>query len=130
MSNTQQISLTSEWFIKPGNEDAAISALKQVALEVQAREPGTLAYLVHTPNTLDSGLQSLPPRDPQSVLFFEVYENADAFEAHLNGPVFTEFLKQHAELFRSANGKPYVTVNFLSQRAGFVRSRFSENSRE
>ncbi|MEP3331988.1 antibiotic biosynthesis monooxygenase [Sedimentitalea sp.] len=130
MSDTQQISLTSEWFIIPGSEEAAIAALGQLALEVRSDEPGTLAYLVHTPYTLDTGLQSLPPRDPQSVLFFEVYENANAFHAHLNGPAFTGFVEKHGDLFRSANGKPYVTVNFLSQRAGFVRSCFGEAQAE
>lgn len=130
MSDTQQVSLTSEWFIAPGNEEAAISALKQVALEVHATEPGTLAYLIHTPHIPASFLQSLPPRDPQSILFFEIYENADAFNAHLNGPVFTSFVAQHGALFRSANGKPYLTVNFLSQRAGFFRSCVGETQPE
>lgn len=126
MASPQQISLTSEWFIKPGNEKAAINALEQVARDVHATEPGTLAYLVHTPQTLASSLQSLPPRDPLSVVFFEVYASADAFKAHLNGPVFTAFVAQHGDLFQSADGKPYVTVNFLSQRAGFVRPCLAE----
>ena len=123
MSDAEQISLTSEWFIAPGNEEAAIAALKQLAEDVQAAEIGTLTYLVHTPHAPARDLQSLPPRDPQSVLFFEVYENAQAFQTHVNGAVFTDFVKEHGALFRCSNGKPYLTVNFLTQRAGFVRSR-------
>jgi len=123
MSATEPVSLTSEWFLKAGSEEAAIAALKQVALDVQLREPDTLAYLVHTPYQSGGELQSLPPRDPQSVLFFEIYKDAAAFHAHVNGPVFTAFVQDFGDLFHCVNGKPYTTVNFLSRRAGFVRMK-------
>ena len=122
MSATEPVSLTSEWFLKAGSEEAAIAALKQVALDVQLREPDTLAYLVHTPYQSGGELQSLPPSDPQSVLFFEIYKDAAAFHAHVNGPIFTVFVQDFGDLFHCVNGKPYTTVNFLSRRAGFVRS--------
>lgn len=67
------ISLTSQWFIQPGQEMEARQALMQLALDVQASEPGTLTYLVHTPFGADARLQSLPPPDPLLVLFFETY---------------------------------------------------------
>ncbi|MCV4339523.1 antibiotic biosynthesis monooxygenase [Pseudomonas capsici] len=113
------ISLTSQWFIQPGQEMEARQALMQLALDVQASEPGTLTYLVHTPFGADARLQSLPPPDPLLVLFFETYASPDAFLAHVNGPLFTGFVAQHGHCFVSSNGKPYTTVQFLDTLAGF-----------
>lgn len=115
------VSLTSQWFIQPGREAEAFAALERLALDVREGEPDTLTYLVHAPIAPDSGLQSLPPSDPSSVLFFEVYRSADAFQRHLHGPLFTAFVEEHGGLFVAANGKPFVFVEFLSRRAGFVR---------
>ncbi|RMQ49742.1 hypothetical protein ALQ04_01312 [Pseudomonas cichorii] len=114
------ISLTSHWFILPGQEIEARQALMQLALDVQANEPGTLTYLVHTPFGADDRLQSLPPAEPLLVLFFESYASPDAFLAHVNGPLFSNFVAQHGHCFVSANGKPYTTVQFLDTLAGFA----------
>jgi len=99
-----------------------------LAAEVEAQQPGTLTYLVHTPWAGDDCLQSLPPSIPLSLLFFEVYRDAQAFEDHVQGPLFTQFVQQYGDLFVTADGKsiaegdrPYTTVQFLSQQAGFVR---------
>lgn len=115
------VSLTSRWFIRPGFEEAVDAALRQLANDVQQHEPDTLTYLVHAPYRGDPRLQSLPPADPLSVLFFETYRNADAFLHHVSGPVFTAFVRQHGELFVASNGKPFTFVEFLETRAGFVR---------
>jgi predicted enzyme related to lactoylglutathione lyase/quinol monooxygenase YgiN len=115
------VSLTSQWFIKPGREAEAFAALEQVARDVHDHEPDTLIYLVHSP-LANRGLQSLPPSDPSSVLFFEVYRSAKAFQAHLAGPTFTSFVEKHGGLFVAANGKPFTFVEFLACRAGFIRS--------
>ncbi|MBP0631191.1 MULTISPECIES: VOC family protein [unclassified Cupriavidus] len=116
------ISLTSRWFIRPGCEPAAETALRQLAEDVLQREPDTLAYLIHTPYGGDARLQSLPPANPFSVVFFETYRDADAFLRHVNGPVFTGFVRQHGELFVASNGSPFTFVEFLQMRAGFVRT--------
>ncbi len=116
------VSLTSQWFIKPGCETEVLAAVTQLAADVQSQEPGTLTYLVHTPWTGEGGLQSLPPSDPRSLLFFEVYQNPQAFKQHVSGPLFTQFVQKYGDLFvPAANGGPYTTVQFLSQQAGFVR---------
>jgi predicted enzyme related to lactoylglutathione lyase/quinol monooxygenase YgiN len=118
------ISLTSEWFIHPGFEIEAREAVVRLAGDVEAHEPGTLAYLVHTPFGADARLQSLPPPDPLRVLFFETYAGPDAFLAHLDGPLFTEFVAAHGHCFLGVGGKPYTTVQFLDTLAGFpVRAR-------
>jgi predicted enzyme related to lactoylglutathione lyase/quinol monooxygenase YgiN len=115
------LSLTSQWFVQPSRLEEARLALQQLAAQVQEGEPDTLIYLVHTPFPNDSRLQSLPPADPASVLFFEVYRDVPAFLRHLNGPIFTTFVSKHGDLFVAANGKPFVFVSFLARQAGFIR---------
>ncbi len=115
------VSLTSHWFIAPGHEVEARQALVALAADVQANEPGTLTYLVHTPFGADARLQSLPPAEPLLVLFFETYAGPDAFLAHLNGRIFTEFVATYGHCFVGTNGKPYTTVQFLDLLAGFIR---------
>lgn len=114
------ISLTSQWFLLPGCEEAALGALRQLAADVEAQEPGTLTYLVHTPY-IGPNLQSLPPAAP-SVLFYETYQDEAAFVAHVTGPLFTNFVAQHGSLFVQSHGKPFTVTLFLSLQAGFVRN--------
>lgn len=116
------VSLTSTWFIKPGCEDQVLAGLGRLAQEVQALEPGTLVYRVHTPYAADARLQSLPPVARNSVVFFEQYVDADAFLAHLHGPSFARFTQEYGPMFTTTDGHPFTTVNFLSLQAGFSRS--------
>ena len=114
--------LTSEWFILPGGEAQVEQALAVLVQAVLSQEPDTLAYLVHRPRAAPSGLQSLPPGSPQSLLFYEIYRNDAAFLRHVNGPVFQAFVAEQGHLFIGAEGRPFTTVAFLSQVNGFVRS--------
>lgn len=105
-----------------------MAALTEAAEAVRANEPNTLTYRVHLqhrdPPHVDASraLQSLPPVDPLSILFFEVYRDAQAFHDHLTGPVFTRFVREHGALFvQAGGGGPYTTVNFLTLHAGFTR---------
>lgn len=113
------ISLAARWFIRPGQEKEAYQALSELAANVQAKEPGTLAYLLHTPSA-DARLQSLPPPEASVVTFFETYASVEAYLDHLNGPIFTNFVTQHGYYFVSSHGKPFTTVQFLEPFAGFV----------
>ena len=119
MEASRQVSLISRWFVKPGCGKEALAALREAAAAVQAREPNTLTYRVHVQHVGD--LQSLPPADPLSILFFEVYRDAQAFRDHLAGPTFTAFVRDHGDLFLQSGGKPYTTVDFLTLHAGFTR---------
>lgn len=114
-----RLALISRWYLCPGQEAAALAAVEQLAAAVQAHEPGTLTYYVHTP---DTRLQSLPPADPHSLLFFEEYRDPAAFHAHVTGPLFTAFVRDNGRLFVAANGKPFTFVEFLTRRAGFTRA--------
>ena len=121
MDESSPVSLTAKWFMKPGCEEAALAAPGQLAKAVQA-EDGTLIYLLHRPFTSgDHPPQSLPPSEPNTVVFFEMYRNVKAFHDHVKGAVFAEFVKHHGELFVAANGKPFVLVEFLSRQTGFIR---------
>ena len=121
LAGPRTVSLTSTWFIRPGQESAAVAAVEALAPMVRDSEPDTLAYLVHTPFLGDPRLHALPPVVANHLLFFEVYRDADAFLRHLHGPVFTRFVERHGGLFVASNGKPFTFVEFLECRAGFIR---------
>jgi predicted enzyme related to lactoylglutathione lyase/quinol monooxygenase YgiN len=114
------ISLVSRWFPKTEHADELRGALIALAQRVREQEMGTLTYLVHMPVSGDPRLASLPPADGPAILFFETYADADAFQAHLNGTAFTEFVARYGDYFVGAGGKPYTTVTFLECVAGFA----------
>ena len=114
------ISLVSQWFPKAAHVDELRGALGSLAERVQQQEAGTLTYLVHMPISGDPRLVSLPPADGPAILFFETYADADAFQAHLNGAAFTEFVARYGDYFAGAGGKPTATVMFLECVAGFA----------
>ena len=123
------VSLTSQWFIRPGFEGQVHDAVKKLAADIASQEQGTLTYLVHVTWTDTGVLQSLPPSIAPSLLFFETYRDADAFKAHVQGPLFGQFVKEYGHCFISSDpipddpgssAGPYTTVQFLSQVAGFA----------
>ena len=126
-SKKLMITLIARWYVKEGQQKAAVAALQALAAEVLSSEPDTLMYLVHTP---DMSQASLPPPTDTEIFFVEGYASMDAFFAHLNGPAFTNFVKQYGDLFVTATGTtakgetvsiPFVEVEFLDRQAGFVR---------
>ena len=114
------ISLVSRWIPKAGHVDELRGALTALAERVRQQEAGTLTYLVHMPVFGDPRLVSRPPADSPSIVFFETYADADAFQAHLNGTAFTEFVARYGDYFVGAGGKPQTTVTFLECVAGFA----------
>jgi quinol monooxygenase YgiN len=119
--------LVARWTINPGCETGARAALEQLASQVRDQEPDTLLYLVFVPEMKE---QSLPTASPLEVVFVEEYRNKQAFLAHLDGPVFKQFVAKHLKLFLSTtvtghDGKlvenPFVLVENLQRVAGFVR---------
>lgn len=119
--NADPLNLTSTWFIKPGAEAAAWSAIKKMVERIKLEEPGTWSYVVNAPYADASSLQSLPPVVPTTVIFVETYRDVQAFKDHVNGPIFKGFLSEYGDLFLSSNGKPYTTVTFLTKQASFMR---------
>jgi uncharacterized protein len=121
-----KLSLTSHWYVAPGCEAAVLEALQKLADDVYRFEPDTLTYLVHTSlNSAEAPIQSLPPVNPRTIVFFESYRSPEAFLRHVNGPVFTEFVTRNSSLFVNSNGKPFTSVEFYTQVAGFMRNETS-----
>ncbi|AKJ03883.1 putative enzyme related to lactoylglutathione lyase [Archangium gephyra] len=124
-SKDAPVHLISKWIFRKGREKEGLEALKKLAAEVLANEPGTLMYRVHTPVVEDRGLPpSLPASVPQEVVFIETYANTQAFLDHVNGPRFTRFVKEHGALFLGPSdtpGKPFIQVQFLELQTGFTR---------
>jgi predicted enzyme related to lactoylglutathione lyase/quinol monooxygenase YgiN len=117
----EALHLTSEWFIAPGQDQAVAAVLPALVAQVQEQEPDTLAYLVHTPWPPAPDLVPLPPGRPHTLLFFEIYRDKAAFHRHVQGPVFTAFVREHGRLFVAANGAPFTFVSFLRLAHGFIR---------
>jgi quinol monooxygenase YgiN len=118
----QPLSLTSTWYIAPGNEDAALAAVSSLVSDVQAGEPDTLIYLVHTLHIADTRVNSSAPPSSGTIVFFEMYRTVEAFLRHVNGPIFTNFLANSGSLFLTQNGAPFTSDVFLNRQAGFVRA--------
>lgn len=133
-STHTMITLISKWKLRNGVPNALAAALRDVAATVQAEEPRTLVYSVHlsAPSPLGPDREPLDPPpnflpcDQQTeVVFFEVYVDADAFAAHVNGPVFTAFRKANIQYFYEdpANpGWPNTETPFIERQSAFFRS--------
>jgi quinol monooxygenase YgiN len=116
--------LIAKWTILPGNEVKAATALTKLAQDVNEKEPGTLLYMVHVPNFNE---KSLPTPPAGEVIFWEIYENQDAFFKHVNGPIFKEFVKTYGSLFLTDFNDPpqvFMITQVLTQIEGFSRKAF------
>lgn len=112
------LSIVAKWWIVPGKEDEAVAALRQLAAEVEAQEPFTLMYLIHTP--VEEG--SRPPSPRNEVVFLSSWADRAGFEKHLDGPVFKDWIAQYLDLFMTGDsGDLFVTGEFLHRQAGFIR---------
>ncbi len=111
------ISTIARMFIKEGSQAPALAALKELAAQVQQQEEGTLVYLIHTPETSSP---SLPPVSPLEVIFYEVYKDEQAFQAHLNG-AFKKFTECYANLFQTTpGGEIFLMFESINRDAGFI----------
>ena len=100
------ISLIFRMKIKEGTEDQALELLGKMAESVQAQESGTLAYLIHRSQ-----------EDPSEIVFFEVYDDDDALQAHGQTPHMGEFRASFADLFDTST----VKLERLERLGGFAR---------
>jgi quinol monooxygenase YgiN len=74
--------------MKEGKEDDAVRSVTKMAEAVAKNEPGALAYVAH--RSVDN---------PSEIIFFEVYQDEDAFKAHRQTPHMGEMGASFAELF-------------------------------
>jgi quinol monooxygenase YgiN len=80
---------------QPGKRDELVAAL-QAAIDNANTEDGTLLYILHTDD-----------KDPDAVLFYELYSNQEAFTAHGTSDRFKEIGMSLREL---AGGRPEITM--------------------
>jgi quinol monooxygenase YgiN len=55
------------------------------------------------------------------VIFLGAWTNREAFEAHRDGKIFTQWPAKHLHLFVRNDDKLYVSAEFANRFAGFVR---------
>ena len=130
------ISLISKWKLRNGCPAELASSIKQTVSQVEKAEPGTLLYSVHVDATSPSnGKHSAETDVPDQqikqteITFFEIYKNKQSFEAHINGPAFTKFVKQNLHYFHQdpkKPGWPLTQTQFLDRIAAFIRPQAGE----
>lgn len=117
------ISLYSTWWLKQENVDEAMPVLQELAKKVEADEPDTLMYTIHSPNyDFPADISSEPMPRPGTIIFVEKYASWEAFQEHVSGPIFTSFVNDHGHLFvQDHKGSPFTQVVFMDQEYGFIR---------
>lgn len=90
--------------LKPGHEEAFDALVLRTLDGIRAHEPGTLVYLSHTDDA-----------DPLRRVFYELYTDRAAFEAHERHEHVRAFLDERLEHIRS------VDVTFLDAVMGTAR---------
>jgi quinol monooxygenase YgiN len=126
------ISLISRWKLRDGCAPGLLDGIGEATAAVEKNEPGTLMYSVHLParNPLAAfgrpiaATRAIPLADQAEVVFFEIYEDADAFSAHLGGAAFRSFLDRYLHCFYTDPANPEMPLTetlFLDRQAAFVR---------
>jgi quinol monooxygenase YgiN len=112
------ISVIARWSIVRGRQAEAREALRRLAVEVYEREPFVLMYTIHVP---DLEVTSYPTPPELAVMFFSVFSSHGGFLTHLRSQLFRDWMDAYQHLFLVKNGDLFVTSEFLSRQAGFVR---------
>jgi len=86
-------------------EAEGLQALKDLCAAVEQNEPDVLAYICHR-----------SVKNPDELVFFEVYKNDDALKAHGTTPHMSKMRMAFATLFR-----PPLEVTRLDRIGGFAR---------
>lgn len=127
------ITLISRWTLRDGCSPELAAVLEDLAAQVEAAEPRTLAYSVHlaAPSPLGGDQLPLVPQpspidlaQQTEVVFFEVYADAQAFSDHVRGPTFQAFLAAHRSAFYadpSNPDMPHADTTFYARESAFFR---------
>jgi len=81
------ICFVSRMSAQPGRRDALLAALRPLVDAAVEDEPGTLLFVL---NVLDG--------DPDAVISYEVFADADALAAHTAAPATAAFVAQMGDL--------------------------------
>ncbi len=101
------VPIVARFKVQAGKEDEALERLREMVGSVQAQEPGALAYICHRSQD-----------DPSEIVFFEVYADDAALQAHGRTPHMGEFRAGFAQLFDASQ----VKIDLLERVDGFVRA--------
>ncbi len=98
--------ILAQFKVQPGKEAEGEKALREMAAAVEANEPGALTYIFHRSQ-----------KDPSEITVFEVYSDAEAFDAHGQSQHMGQFRAAFASVFDPGS----VKIERLERIAGFVR---------
>lgn len=113
------IPIIARWSIAPGQRDAALRALSDLAARVEALEPFVPMYTIHVPSASPE-LTSYPTPAANEVIFLSAFDDYAAFQKHFTG-VFHDWLSQNKQYFLQSNGNLFVISEWLERHAGFIR---------
>lgn len=88
--------------LRPGSEDDFDRLAEETTARIRAEEPGTLLYLCHRVQ-----------REPGARVFYELYRDNDAFQAHEVAPYVKEFHARRAPMMAGPE-----RVEFLDRLGG------------
>jgi quinol monooxygenase YgiN len=106
--------LVVRFTVRPGAEAKFDALVAKTAAGIRDHEPGTLVYACHTVQD-----------QPRQRIFYELYQNRAAFDAHEQTPHTRQFLAERGELLEAtevdfltvADGKTPVTGQAASRDA-------------
>ena len=110
--------IIARWTILEGKREKALAALKILEREVRTKEPFVLMYTINTP---DFKMTNFPTPPENEVIFVSVFANLAAFQKHLKGPVFQDWLKKYKKYFLTNNDNLFVLAEWLHRDFGYIR---------
>jgi (4S)-4-hydroxy-5-phosphonooxypentane-2,3-dione isomerase len=89
--------------LRPGTLDKFLDAVKENAAAT-AKEPGNRQYVV-----------SQSTENPNQILLLEVYDSAEAVQAHRNSEHFKKYMATTKDLVAKRQSRPMKSVAFFSK---------------
>ena len=86
----QMVALVVRFDLRPDYEETFDRLVETTVAQIRAREPGTLLYLCHTVKD-----------DPGARIFYELYRDGEAFQAHEVAQHVKEFHAQRKPMMAS-----------------------------
>lgn len=89
-----------EFTLKPGQSDAFLPLIRENASAALRDEPACHRFDV-----------LIDPAKPETIVLYEVYDDAEALETHRQTPHFQRFAEASADLVESKQIRPYTLVS-------------------
>lgn len=105
---TEPFGLVVRFTLRPGREREFDSLMAQTVPQIAEHEPGTLIYACHSDRN----------EEPPARIFYELYADRSAFDAHEQQPHVRRFLAAREELVEQTE----VTFLRLDTAAGLAKT--------